>query len=59
MRNCPLCLPLQTLAAASVDSNSLLGNVDLSYKYHFYDGAVIPIVSLTKVVRSIMFRNPY
>jgi Na+/proline symporter len=33
----------QTLAAASVDSNSLLGNVDLSYKFHFYDGAVIPI----------------
>jgi len=32
-----------TLAAQSVDSNSLLGNVDLSYRYGFYDGAVIPI----------------
>ncbi len=32
-----------TLGAQSVDSNSLLGNVDLSYKYSYYDGAVIPI----------------
>ena len=32
-----------TLGAQSVDSNSLLGNVDLSYRYHFFDGAVIPI----------------
>ena len=28
-----------TLGAQAVDSNSLLGNVDLSYKYSFYDGA--------------------
>jgi Na+/pantothenate symporter len=27
-----------TLAAASIDSNALLGNADLSYKYHFWDG---------------------
>ena len=32
-----------TLAAQSVDSNSLLGNVDLSYKYSFWDGVVLPI----------------
>lgn len=32
-----------TLASQSVDSNALLGNVDLSYKYSFYDGAVLPI----------------
>ena len=28
-----------TLGAQAVDSNSLLGNVDLAYKYSFYDGA--------------------
>jgi hypothetical protein len=27
-----------TLAAASIDSNTLLGNADLSYRYHFWDG---------------------
>jgi hypothetical protein len=28
-----------TLGAAAVDSNSLLGNIDLAYKFSFYDGA--------------------
>lgn len=28
-----------TLGAQAVDSNSLLGNVDLAYKFSFYDGA--------------------
>ena len=28
-----------TLGAAAVDSNSLLGNFDLAYKFSFYDGA--------------------
>lgn len=32
-----------TLIAASMDSNALLGNADLSYRLGFYDGAVIPI----------------
>jgi hypothetical protein len=35
----PLWIVAMTLGAQSVDSNSLLGNVDLSYKFHFYDGA--------------------
>jgi hypothetical protein len=30
-----------TLAAASIDSNALLGNADLSYKYQFWDGGKI------------------
>lgn len=42
-RSLPLWIVTITLAAQSVDSNALLGNADLSYKYHFYDGAVIPI----------------
>jgi hypothetical protein len=37
-RSLPLWIVSITLAAQSIDSNALLGNVDLSYKYHFYDG---------------------
>lgn len=45
-----------TLGAQSVDSNSLLGNVDLSYKYHFFDGAVIPIgLGLSLILNAIFF----
>ena len=42
-RSLPLWIVAFTLAAQSIDSNALLGNADLSYKYHFYDGAVLPI----------------
>lgn len=42
-RSLPLWIVAVTLTAASVDSNCLLGNVDLSYRYSFYDGAVLPI----------------
>ena len=35
----PLWLVAVTLAAQSVDSNALLGNVDLAYKFQFWDGA--------------------
>jgi len=42
-KSLPLWIVAMTLGAQSVDSNSLLGNVDLSYKYQFFDGAVIPI----------------
>jgi hypothetical protein len=37
-RSLPLWIVAMTLGAQSIDSNALLGNVDLSYKYHFYDG---------------------
>jgi Na+/proline symporter len=33
----PLWIVAMTLGAQSVDSNVLLGNVDLSYKYQFFD----------------------
>ena len=42
-RSLPLWIVSMTLGAQSLDSNSLLGNADLSYKFHFYDGAVLPI----------------
>jgi hypothetical protein len=37
-RSLPLLVVSMTLAAQSLDSNSLLGNVDNSYKYSFWDG---------------------
>ena len=42
-RSLPLWVVSITLGAQSIDSNALLGNADLSYKYAFWDGAVIPI----------------
>lgn len=39
-RSLPLWMVAVTLAAASVDSNALLGNADLSFKYHFWDGGM-------------------
>ncbi|KAG7347179.1 sodium:solute symporter [Nitzschia inconspicua] len=42
-RSLPLWIVSMTLGAQSIDSNAILGNADLSYKYHFYDGAVLPI----------------
>ena len=40
-----LSLPVTTLTLASqcIDSNAVLGNADLSYRYHFWDGAVLPL----------------
>lgn len=42
-KSLPIWIVAFTLGAQSIDSNALLGNADLSYKYHFYDGAVLPI----------------
>jgi Na+/proline symporter len=50
----PLWMVAVTLAAASVDSNSLLGNIDYAYKFSFYDGAVIPIgLGLSLIINGI------
>jgi hypothetical protein len=42
-KSLPLWIMVFTLGAQSIDSNAILGNADLSYKYHFWDGAVLPI----------------
>ncbi|GKY97133.1 hypothetical protein MPSEU_000671700 [Mayamaea pseudoterrestris] len=42
-RSLPLWVVAVTLAAQSVDSNALLGNVDLSYRFSFWDGVVLPV----------------
>ncbi|KAJ1635514.1 Sodium:solute symporter family-domain-containing protein, partial [Pavlovales sp. CCMP2436] len=42
-RTLPLSVIALTLSASSIDSNALLGNADLAYKFQFWDGAVLPI----------------
>ena len=42
-RSLPLPVIAMTLASQSIDSNALLGNATLSYRYHFWDGAVLPL----------------
>mmetsp|Transcript_29388 Transcript_29388/g.75967 ORF Transcript_29388/g.75967 Transcript_29388/m.75967 type:complete len:738 (+) Transcript_29388:123-2336(+) len=42
-RTLPMFVCSLTLASQSLDSNALLGNADLSYKFQFYDGAALPI----------------
>lgn len=53
-RSLPLWIVIPTLAAQSLDSNALLGNVDLGYKFHFWDGAVLPLgLGLSLVLNGI------
>jgi hypothetical protein len=42
-RSLPLWVVAMTLGAQSIDSNAILGNADLSYRFGFWDGAVIPM----------------
>lgn len=58
-RTLPLPVLAITLAAQSIDSNALLGNVDLSYQFHFYEGAVIPIgLGLSLVLNAVFLAGP-
>ena len=53
-RSLPLYVVAVTLGAQSIDSNAILGNADLSYKYQFYDGAVLPIgLGLSLILNAI------
>lgn len=53
-RSLPLPVIALTLAAQSIDSNALLGNADLSYKFHFWDGAVLPIgLGLSLIINGV------
>lgn len=57
-RSLPLFVIVLTLASQSIDSNALLGNADLSYKYHFYDGAVLPIgLGLSLIINGVFFAH--
>lgn len=55
-RTLPLFVVAITLGSQSIDSNSLLGNVDLSYQFHFYDGAALPIgLGLSLLLNALFF----
>lgn len=57
-RSLPLWVVSATLASQSIDSNAILGNVDLSYKFHFYDGAVLPIgLGLSLILNGVFFAS--
>ena len=57
-RSLPLWIVAITLGAQSIDSNALLGNADLSYKYAFWDGAVIPIgLGLSLIINGIFLAH--
>mmetsp|Transcript_4087 Transcript_4087/g.5876 ORF Transcript_4087/g.5876 Transcript_4087/m.5876 type:complete len:737 (+) Transcript_4087:428-2638(+) len=55
-RSLPLWVIVATLASQAIDSNAILGNADLSYKYHFFDGAVLPIgLGLSLILNAVFF----
>lgn len=55
-RNMPLFVVAATLASQSLDSNAALGNIDLGYFYHTWDGACLPIgLGLSLILNAIFF----
>ncbi|CAN0077118.1 unnamed protein product [Pylaiella littoralis] len=53
-RDLPLFVIVLTLASQSIDSNATLGNADLAYKFHYWDGAVLPMgLGLSLVINGI------
>ncbi|CAE7566918.1 SLC5A7 [Symbiodinium sp. CCMP2456] len=42
-RDLPVWILVCTLGSQCLDASSALGNLDLAYKYHFWDGAALPI----------------
>lgn len=55
-RNMPLFVVTATLASQSLDSNAALGNIDLGYFYHTWDGACLPIgLGLSLILNAIFF----
>lgn len=57
-RELPLFITVMTLAAQAIDSNALLGNADLSYKFSIWDGLVLPVgLALSLVLNGIFFAH--
>ncbi|CAM9258817.1 unnamed protein product [Ectocarpus sp. 12 AP-2014] len=53
-RSLPLFVIALTLASQSIDSNATLGNADLAYKFHYWDGAVLPMgLGLSLVINGL------
>lgn len=58
-RNLNIFVVTATLASQSLDSNAALGNIDLGYFYHWWDGACLPIgLGLSLVLNGIFFAKP-
>jgi hypothetical protein len=54
-RTLPLWIVTFTLASQSFDASAALGNVDLGYKYHWWDGAALPIASVSRSYSTVCF----
>ena len=54
-RDLPVWILVCTLGSQCLDARSALGNLDLAYKYHFWDGAALPIGLALSL---FLFRNP-
>ena len=55
-RSLPLWVVICTLASQAIDSNALLGASTLSYKFHFWDGVVLPLgLGLSLINNAIWF----
>mmetsp|Transcript_7377 Transcript_7377/g.13099 ORF Transcript_7377/g.13099 Transcript_7377/m.13099 type:complete len:904 (-) Transcript_7377:200-2911(-) len=58
-RSLPLYVVFATLGSQLFDSSSALGNLDLGYAYHWWDGAVFPLgLGLSLVLNGIFFARP-
>jgi Na+/proline symporter len=57
-RTLPSLMVTVTLSGVAIDSNVLLGNADASYKYSFWDGAVLPIgVGLSLILNAVLLAH--
>jgi hypothetical protein len=56
-RSMPLFMVAFTIGAQSLDSNALLGNVDLSYRLSFWDGTNPKDKPVSSILRLMIFTN--
>jgi Na+/proline symporter len=57
-RTLPWLMVTVTLSGVAIDSNVLLGNADSSYKYSFWDGAVLPLgVGLSLILNAMLLAH--
>ena len=55
-RTLPLAIVTFTLASQSFDASAALGNAELGYKYHWWDGAALPIgLGLSLIINGCFF----
>jgi len=58
-KSLPLWIVAFTLGAQSIDSNAILGNVTNSYRFHFFDGVVLPIGLGSSLIMNGLFLAPH